>query len=138
MGGFLDLSSRSDRLDISVKSECWSIGVGSAGVCRYPRWVQWNAASDNTGESREGVGVGSIERGAASGRCRWPECSRRARENDLIVLKEGVGVVVSRVWCVYVSALCLSPSEFLVSRSLPSWLARNGAGERLTDGNNVQ
>lgn len=60
------------------------------------------------------------------------------KKDELIVLKEGVGVVVSRVWCVYVSALCLSPSEFLVARSLPSWLARNGAGERLTDGNNVQ
>lgn len=29
-------SPRSDRRNISVKSECWSIAVGSAGVCRYP------------------------------------------------------------------------------------------------------
>lgn len=90
-------------------------GVGSARVCRYPWWVQWNAASDNTGESREGVGVGSIERGAANGRFRRPDCSRRAR-GGLTVLKEGVGCsgggigvacVRVRVRCVYVSALCL-------------------------------
>jgi hypothetical protein len=125
--------------------ECWSVGVGSAGVCRYPRWVQWNAASDNTGESREGVRVGLIERGAARGRCRRPDCSRRARKDELIVLKEGVGVGVARVCvcvCVCFGPVCLSPSESLVSRSLPSWLAgwlaRNGAGRRLTDGNNVQ
>lgn len=101
-------------------------------------WMQWNAASDNTGESREGVGGGSIERGAASGR---PNCSRRAR-GGLMVLKEGIdgggsSVACVRVWCVCVSALCVSLSA---SRSLPSWLAlaRNGAGRRLTDGNNVQ
>jgi hypothetical protein len=63
----------------------------------------------------------------------------------LIVLKEGVGVGVARVCvcvCVCFGPVCLSPSESLVSRSLPSWLAgwlaRNGAGRRLTDGNNVQ
>lgn len=100
--------------------------------------MQWNAASDNTGESREGVGGGSIERGAASGR---PDCSRRAR-GGLMVLKEGIdggvgSVACVRVWCVCVSLPCVS---LCASRSLPSWLAlaRNGAGRRLTDGNNVQ
>jgi len=109
--------------------------VGSAGVCRYPWWVQWNAASDNTGESREGVGVGSIERGAANGRCRWPDCSRRAR-GELTVLKEGVGGVGGigvacvrvRVRCVCMSLPCVSASESL-SRSLSQagWLATGRA-----------
>ena len=124
------------RLDISVESECWNIGVGSAGVCRYPRWVQWNAASDNTGKSREGVGVGWIERGAAKGRCRWPEGSRRAREDELMVLKEGVGVVVSRVCgvvCVCMIRPCVSLSLSLrvpslsLSPKLAGWLATGRA-----------
>lgn len=95
--------------------------------------MQWNAASDNTGECGEGVGVGSIERGAANGRAR----------GGLMVLKEGGGggggVACVGVWCVcVVSVSALSRPNLRVSRSLPSWLARNGAGRRLTDGNNVQ
>lgn len=55
--------------------------------------MQWNAASDNTGECGEGVGVGSIERGAANGRAR----------GGLMVLKEGGGgVACVGVWCVCV------------------------------------
>ena len=64
----------------------------------------------------------------------------------VMVLKEGVGggigVACVRVWCVCSECSeCLCPvslSNVRVSRSLPSWLARNGAGRRLTDGNNVQ
>lgn len=98
--------------------------------------MQWNAASDNTGESRKGVGVGSIERGAANGRCRRPDCSRRG----LMVLKESVGggsgVACVRVWCVCVvsvvsgvsvSALCLSPTCESLALSQAGWLATGRA-----------
>lgn len=63
----------------------------------------------------------------------------------LIVLKEGVVGVGNggRVACVRVciSLPCVSLSlSRPLALSLPSWLAlaRNGAGKRLTDGNNVQ
>ena len=80
-GRFPEFSSRSDRLDLLVKANVggseWAVraSAGTRGGCSAR--VR-NAASDNTGESGEGVGVGLIERGAAKGRCGWQDCSRCA------------------------------------------------------------
>jgi hypothetical protein len=49
-----------------------------------------NAASDNTGKSREGVGVGLVERGAASGSGK--RCGRPWRDRELQACRKGVAV----------------------------------------------
>jgi hypothetical protein len=54
-------------------------GVQSAGVCRYPCWVQSKSAE--RGESREGVRIGLVERRAAIG---LKEAIRAAVESGLL------------------------------------------------------